>query len=228
MFSRYLASQLPCQLSESRHSCKRTCLQKKQTPVRSKAHHRVFLLIAYLLKTNPAAARPQAIGQTLTSWSLPVPRGNFTCPNPRFSSARAAQPHHAGADTEILRPASRDTTPAEAAAGWCLPPFGKSQHPQTPAAAGSPGAAWTVNGSRLCSHDSSSPLPRPPSASSAEELSKAARRRQPSCSAGMFGRQLLIQCFAYWVSNATCFYMFNVNKGKIIVRPKWRLPNMSY
>lgn len=53
---------------------------------------------------------------------------------------REVQPYHpasVGADTKILRPGSRDTTPAEAAEGWYLPPFGKSKHPQTPAAAGS-------------------------------------------------------------------------------------------
>ena len=62
--------------------------------------------------------------------------------------------------------------------------------------------------------DSSSPLPRPPFASSYERLIKSAHCRQPSCNAGMLCSWLLIQCFAYCVLNATCFYMFNVNKGK--------------
>lgn len=47
-----------------------------------------------------------------------------------------------------------------------------------------------------------------------EELIKSACCRQPSCNTGMLCSRLLIQCFAYCVSNTTCFYMFNVNKGK--------------
>lgn len=53
---------------------------------------------------------------------------------------REVQPYHAAnvsADTKIPRPGSSDTTPVEAVEGCYLPPFGKSKHPQTPAATGS-------------------------------------------------------------------------------------------
>lgn len=86
-------------------------------------------------------------------------------------------------------------------------PTGSSGH-WKPEDCGHGSSKWLV-----LSCDSSSPLPRPPCASS-EELMKSAGCGQPRCSAGMFWSQLLTRCFAYCVSNTTCFYMLRVNKGK--------------
>lgn len=86
-------------------------------------------------------------------------------------------------------------------------PTGSSGH-WKPEDCGNGSSEWLV-----LSCDSSSPLPRPPCASS-EELMKSTGCGQPRCSAGMFWSRLLTRCFAYCVSNTTCFYTLRVNRGK--------------
>lgn len=68
-------------------------------------------------------------------------------------------------------------------------------------------------GNGSCSAVTPAQLPRPPRASS-EELMKSAGCGQPLCSTGMFWSRLLTLCFAYCVSNATCFYTPRVNNGR--------------
>lgn len=181
-------SSLSLPVIPGRHFCERTCLQTNQAAVfscrcLSAGDNSGFCL--------PTGNRPSAHHQ-----HLPAPRGHFTWPNPRPAPGSAAEP----------RQHRHGNVPARL---WRHHAGGRGRRLGSP----SPWVRQALWEWFVLSCDSSSPLPRPPRASS-EELMKSAGCGQPRCRAGMFWSRLLTLCFAYCVSNTTCFYTLRVNKGK--------------
>lgn len=189
-----LAPHFPCQSSQADIFAKELVYRQTRLPC--------FPAGAYLLEITRVSACPRATSQALTTdTSL---RLVATSRGQTLALLWEARLSPANTGTGTFHLSSSDTTPVEGAESWDLPPSGKDKHDRVQRALWE----WLV-----LSCDSSSPLPRPPRASS-EELMKSTGCGQPRCRAGMFWSQLLTLCFAYCVSNTTCFYTLRVNKGK--------------
>lgn len=189
-----LAPHFPCQSSQADIFAKELVYRQTRLPC--------FPAGAYLLEITRVSACPRATSQALTTDTslrlVATSRGQTLAPH---REARRAPP----------TPAREPSTPAPVTRHRCKGQKVGISFPLERANTHRVQRAlweWLV-----LSCDSSSPLPRPPCASS-EELMKSAGCGQPRCRAGMFWSRLLTLCFAYCVSNTTCFYTLRVNKGK--------------